>query len=194
MVKKFLSKTNLRQIENIAFKKKALEIERFKKDNETIPKLIKKLNSTKVYAPLNDLQKLYLKLYLLTPLQNNELMELKNSDFVLHDNVCIIKDKYLVFLPLIMECKSVENNNEITFKDLVIRREKFENLKSVAQTTTAWRQRVFKNHDIEPLSKGQYVLQNYFYLLSLGLQDMAQAMCQAKLTRDIYSQLDIKVI
>lgn len=93
-----------------------------------------------------------------------------------------------------MECKSVENNNEITFKDLVIRREKFENLKSVAQTTTAWRQRVFKNHDIEPLSKGQYVLQNYFYLLSLGLQDMAQAMCQAKLTRDIYSQLDIKVI
>lgn len=192
----FLETIELRPLSHaVAYHKQ--EIERFRNDNDFISTAIKKIDSVKVGNPLNSLQRLFIKLLMFTPITIDELIALRYCDVIVvaETRSVFIKDKYYVFLPLIPECQMIDTDDMyLIFRDIVDRRKSYEDLKSNRFVLHQFKARVFRRHELDKLRGSAYVAQVFFYLLSLGLRDEAQAMTKIQCYGDIFPKLNIPII
>ncbi|SMA52811.1 hypothetical protein [Helicobacter pylori] len=85
-----------------------------------INKFINALSNGDEKRQYNAYERLFVKLMNLTPMRTNEIIKLKCSDFVVKGDYCLVADKYLLFIPLFLEVKSI-SKDECLLMDRIIK-------------------------------------------------------------------------
>ncbi|WP_050579184.1 hypothetical protein [Helicobacter pylori] len=135
-----------------------------------------KVMLTKKPHTLSIYERLYLKMINLTKIRTTEFLKLKCSDFVIKGDYCLVKDKYLLFMPLFSEAKGIAKDDEYFFKRL--EKEMFRKTikpRKQVRTLDYLNRELFKSMGMFGIQQNEMRLIFFIYLTHLGLKDLAVA-------------------
>lgn len=156
-------------------------IEEYKKNPNFITDFINSIASVEMKIPFNSYRRLFLKLANLTPIKTREIVNLKNSDFLTDGDYCLVKNKYLLFIPLFVEAKAVPKDDRLFIESMVIRGLKNDTEINRRQLVMVFNGRAFKKMGYFGYDKAQMRLHFFLYLSGLGLHDLARAITLMKM-------------
>ena len=92
----------------------------YKENPNFITDFINSIASVEMKVPFNSHRRLFLKMANLTPIKTKEIINLKNSDFLVEGDYCLVKNKYLLFIPLFAEVKGIPKDEWLFIEGMVI--------------------------------------------------------------------------
>ena len=153
----------------------------YKKNPNFIVDFINSIASTERKVPFNAYRRLCLKMANLTPIKTKEIIALKNSDFVVEGDYCLVKDKYLLFIPLFSEAKGIPKDNRLFMDSITINGVKKDTETNRIQAIMMFTIRAMKEIGYFGYDKAQMRLHFFLYLTGLELHHLAKTMTLIKM-------------
>ena len=146
----------------------------YKKNPNFIVDFINSIASTEIKVPFNAYRRLCLKMLNLTPIKTKEIIALKNSDFVVEGDYCLVKDKYLLFIPLFAEAKGIPKDNRLFMDSITVNGVKKDTEINRRQAIMMFTIRAMKEIGYFGYDKAQMRLHFFLYLTGLELHHLAK--------------------
>ena len=147
----------------------------YKENPNFITDFINSIASVEMRVPFNSYRRLFLKIANLTPIKTKEIINLKNSDFVVEGDYCLVKNQYLLFIPLFAEAKSIPKDDRLFIDCLLVKGVKKDTEKNRRQSVMTFNGRAFKKMGYFGYDKAQMRLHFFLYLTGLELHALAKA-------------------
>lgn len=148
----------------------------YKKNPNFITDFINSIASIEMKIPFNSYRRLFLKMANLTPIKTKEIINLKNSDFLVEGDYCLVKNKYLLFVPLFAEVKGMPKDDRLFMDGMVIKGIRKDTEKNRGQAVMVFNGRAFKKLGYFGYDKAQMRLHFFLYLTGLELHALAKTM------------------
>lgn len=148
----------------------------YKKNPNFITDFINSIASVEIKVPFNSYRRLFLKMANLTPIKTKEIVNLKNSDFVVEGDYCLVKNKYLLFIPLFAEVKGIPKDDRLFVEGMAIKTIKKDTEINRRQSVMVFNGRAFKKLGYFGYDKAQMRLHFFLYLTGLELHALAKTM------------------
>lgn len=123
----------------------------------------------------NAYERLLIKLINLTPMRTNEIVALKCSDFVINGDYCLVANKYLLFIPLFLEVKSI-SKDECLFMDRIIKYQFNSKRIPKVQHASNINWRILKRIGYNKVAHNEFAIRLLYYFVSLGLTELGEAL------------------
>ncbi|PUD64977.1 hypothetical protein C2R77_01875 [Helicobacter pylori] len=161
-----------------------------KESLEYIVRFINALTSSN--RQFNACERLFVKLYNLTPIRASELITIKCSDFNVKGDYCLVANKYLLFIPLFLEAKSIPKDETLLINNII----KYQfiskgtpTIQNACQTNT----RILKAIGYNGIVQNEIAIRLLYYFVSLGLSELGEALTRAKARYKIKKQLGLPI-
>lgn len=148
----------------------------YKKNPNFITDFVNSIASVELKVPFNSYRRLFLKMANLTPIKTKEVINLKNSDFVVEGDYCLVKDRYLLFIPLFAEVKGIPKDDRLFIDGMVVKGIKKDTEVNRRQAVMVFNGRAFKKLGYFGYDKAQMRLHFFLYLTGLELHALARTM------------------
>ena len=148
----------------------------YKKNPNFITDFINSIASVEMKVPFNSYRRLFLKMANLTPIKTREIVNLKNSDFVVEGDYCLVKNKYLLFIPLFAEAKGMPKDDRLFMEGMLMKGLRNDTEINRRQAVMVFNGRAFKKLGYFGYDKAQMRLHFFIYLTGLELHALARAM------------------
>lgn len=148
----------------------------YKKNPNFITDFINSIASVEMKVPFNSYRRLFLKMANLTPIKTKEIISLKNSDFVVEGDYCLVKNKYLLFIPLFAELKAMPKDDRLFMEGMVMKMIRKDTEINRRQSVMLFNGRAFKKMGYFGYDKAQMRLHFFLYLTGLELHALAKTM------------------
>jgi len=166
----------LRKCWHITPRKYQKVFDEYKKNPNFITDFINSIASVELKVPFNSYRRLFLKMANLTPIKTKEIINLKNSDFVVEGDYCLVKNKYLLFVPLFAEVKGIPKDDRLFIEGMIIRGFKKDTEMNRRQALMTFNGKAFKSLGYFGYDKAQMRIHFFLYLIGLELHALARAM------------------
>lgn len=153
----------------------------YKENPNFITDFINSIASVEMKIPFNSYRRLFLKMANLTPIKTIEIINLKNSDFLVEGDYCLVKDKYLLFIPLFAEVKGMPKDDRLFIEGMIMKGLRKDTEINRRQAVMVFNGRAFKKLGYFGYDKAQMRLHFFLYLTGLELHDLAKAMTLMKI-------------
>ena len=147
----------------------------YKENPDFITDFINSIASIEMKVPFNSYRRLFLKMANLTPIKTREIVNLKNSDFLVEGDYCLVKNKYLLFVPLFAEVKAMPKDDRVFIEGMAMNGIRKDKEKNRRQSVMVFNGRVFKKMGYFGHDKAQMRLHFFLYLTGLELHALAKA-------------------
>ena len=151
-------------------------IAEYQKNNNFITDFVNSIASVEVKVPFNAYRRLFLKMVHLTPIKTRDIIYLKNSDFVVDGDYCLVKNKYLLFIPLFAEAKGIPKDDRLFMWGMLMKGIKKDTEINRKQAVSVFSIRAMKELGYFGYDRAQMRLHFFLYLTGLDLHDLAKAM------------------
>lgn len=148
----------------------------YKENPNFITDFVNSIATIEIKVPFNSYRRLFLKMANLTPIKTKEIVNLKNSDFVVEGDYCLVKDKYLLFIPLFSEVKGLPKDDRLFIEGMVMKGFRNDTEMNRRQTLMVFNGRAFKKLGYFGYDKAQMRLHFFLYLTGLELHALAKTM------------------
>lgn len=148
----------------------------YKENPNLITDFINSIASVEMKVPFNSYRRLFLKIANLTPIKTGEIVNLKNSDFVVEGDYCLVKNKYLLFIPLFAEAKGVPKDDRLFMDGVVMRGTRRDTEKNRRQILMTFNGKALKKLGYFGYDKAQMRVHFFLYLTGLELHALAKTM------------------
>lgn len=145
-------------------------------NNNFIAEFINSIASVEIKVPFNAYRRLFLKLVNLTPIKTKEIIYLKNSDFVVDGDYCLVKNKYLLFIPLFAEAKGIPKDDRLFMEGMLTKGVRKDTELNKRQAVSIFHIRAMKELGYFGYDRAQMRLHFFLYLTGLELHDLAKTM------------------
>ncbi|WQY79064.1 hypothetical protein E5L51_03750 [Helicobacter pylori] len=142
--------------------------------------------------PFSAYERLFIKLMNLTPIRSGEIITLKCSDFVIKGDYCLVANKYLLFIPLFLEVKSISKDDTLLINNIIkyqITSKGIPTIQNADQTNS----RILKAIGYHGICKNEFSIRLLYYFVSLGLSELGEALTWTKAGIKIKKQLGLKI-
>ncbi|EMH06898.1 hypothetical protein HMPREF1407_00049 [Helicobacter pylori GAM244Ai] len=140
----------------------------------------------------NAYERLFVKLYNLTPIRASELITIKCSDFYVKGDYCLVMNKYLLFLPLFMEAKSLPKDDTLLLNNII--KFKFTSTRILKiQNCSQTNRRLLRDMGYKGVYQNEFAIRMLYYFVSLGLSELAEALTWVRAGYKIKKQLGIPI-
>lgn len=163
--------------------------EEYKENPNFITDFINSIASVEIKVPFNSYRRLFLKMANLTPIKTKEIINLKNSDFVVEGDYCLVKNKYLLFIPLFAEVKGMPKDDRLFIDGMVMKGIRKDTEKNRRQAVMVFNGRAFKKLGYFGYDKAQMRLHFFLYLTGLELNALARTMTLMEMGNDTRQKL-----
>ncbi len=140
----------------------------------------------------NTYERLLIKLINLTPVKSNEIITLKCSDFVVKGDYCLVADKYLLFIPLFLEVKSIPKDEGL-FMDRIIKYQFNSKRIPKVQHVSAINWRVLKRIGYNKVTQNEFAIRLLYYFVNLDLSELGEALTWTQASRKIKNKLGLPI-
>ena len=174
------------------YKRVVKDILENKDSMEYINNFIKALSNGDEKRQYNAYERLFIKLINLTPMRSNEIITLKCSDFIIKGDYCLVANKYLLFIPLFIEVKSIDKD-ECLLMDRIIRYQ-FNSVRTPKvqhASTINWR--VLKRIGYNKVAQNEFAIRLLYYFSSLGLTELGEALTWTRAGYKMKRQLGLPI-
>ncbi|PUD40977.1 hypothetical protein C2R75_04155 [Helicobacter pylori] len=157
---------------------------------EYINNFIKALSNGDEKRQYNAYERLLIKLMNLTPMRSNEVVSLKCSDFVVKGDYCLVANKYLLFIPLFLEVKTIDKD-ECLLMDRIIKYQF--NSKRIPKVQHASRinWRALKRIGYNKVAQNEFAIRLLYYFVNLGLTELGEALTWTKAIYEMKKKLGL---
>ncbi|GAA7241951.1 hypothetical protein ID0468_04680 [Helicobacter pylori] len=138
----------------------------------------------------NVYERLFIKLINLTPMRSNEVIKLKCSDFVVKGDYCLVANKYLLFIPLFLEVKSI-SKDECLFMDRIIKYQFNSKRIPKVQQASCINWRILKRIGYNKVPQNEFAIRLLYYFVNLGLTELGEALTWTQASYKIKRQLGL---
>ena len=159
---------------------------------EYINNFIKALSNGDRKRQYNIYERLFIKLINLTPMRNNEIIALKCSDFIVKGDYCLVANKYLLFIPLFLEVKSI-NKDECLLMDRIIKYQFNSKRIPKVQHASSINWRVLKRIGYNKVAHNEFAIRLLYYFVSLGLPELGEALTLTQAGYKMKKQLGLPI-
>lgn len=135
-------------------------------------------------------ERLFIKLLNLTPMRSNEIISLKCSDFVVKGDYCLVANKYLLFIPLFLEVKSI-SKDECLFMDKIIKYQSNSVRIPKVQHASTINWRILKRIGYNKVAQNDFAIRLLYYFVNLGLSELGEALTWTKASYKVKKQLGL---
>lgn len=157
-----------------------------------INNFIKALSNGDDKRQYNAYERLFIKLMNLTPMRSNEIITLKCSDFVVRGDYCLVANKYLLFIPLFLEVKSIDKD-ECLLMDRIIKYQ-FNSVRlPKVQHASCINWRVLKRIGYNKVAHNEFAIRLLYYFVNLGLTELGEALTWTKASYKMKRQLGLPI-
>lgn len=142
--------------------------------------------------PFSAYERLFVKLINLTPIRSGEIITLKCSDFVVKGDYCLVANKYLLFIPLFLEAKSIPKDDTLLINNIIkyqITSKGIPTIQNADQTNS----RILKAIGYHGICKNEFAIRLLYYLVSLGLSELGEALTWTKAGIKMKKQLGLQI-
>ncbi|MFP6256497.1 hypothetical protein ACLGDL_07975 [Helicobacter pylori] len=140
----------------------------------------------------NAYERLFVKLINLTPMRSNEIITLKCSDFIVKGDYCLVANKYLLFVPLFLEVKSI-SKDECLFMDRIIKYQ-FNSVRiPKVQHVSSINWRLLKRIGYNKVAQNEFAIRLLYYFVNLGLSELGEALTWIKAGYKVKKQLGLPI-
>ncbi|MGN8540753.1 hypothetical protein ACR9M7_00580 [Helicobacter pylori] len=136
----------------------------------------------------NIYERLFIKLINLTPMRSNEIIRLKCSDFVVKGDYCLVANKYLLFIPLFLEAKSISKDERL-FMDRIIKYQFNSKRIPKVQHASSINWRILKRIGYNKVAQNEFAIRLLYYFVNLGLSELGEALTWTKAGYKVKRQL-----
>ncbi|WQS75516.1 hypothetical protein KVE80_04575 [Helicobacter pylori] len=140
----------------------------------------------------NAYERLFIKLINLTPMRSNEIVALKCSDFVVKGDYCLVANKYLLFIPLFLEVKSIPKD-ECLFMDRIIKYQFNSKRIPKVQHASSINWRTLKRIGYNKVSQNEFAIRLLYYFVNLGLIELGEALTWTKAGHKMKKELGVPI-
>lgn len=161
---------------NVTPKKYQKVIDEYHSNPNFITDFINSIASVELKVPFNSYRRLYLKMATLTPIKTREVIHLKNKDFVVDGDYCLVKNKYLLFIPLFSEVKSIPKNDNLFMSSMTMKGVRKDTEINRKQAVSVFHLRAMKELGYFGYDRSQMRLHFFLYLTGLELHALAKTM------------------
>ncbi len=123
----------------------------------------------------NAYERLFIKLINLTPMRSNEIITLKCSDFIVKGDYCLVANKYLLFIPLFLEVKSISKDERL-FMDRIIKYQFNSKRIPKVQHASSINWRILKRIGYNKVAQNEFAIRLLYYFVNLGLSELGEAL------------------
>ena len=166
----------LKKCWNITPKKYQEVLAEYKENPNFITDFINSIASVNIKVPFNSYRRLFLKMANLTPIKTKEIINLKNNDFLVEGDYCLVKNKYLLFIPLFAEVKGIPKDDRLFIEGMLTKGIKKDTEKNRRQSVMVFNGNAFKKLGYFGYDKAQIRFHFFLYLTGLELHSLAKAM------------------
>ena len=135
-------------------------------------------------------ERLFIKIINLTPMRTNEIIALKCSDFVVKGDYCLVANKYLLFIPLFLEVKSI-SKDECLFMDRIIKYQFNSQRIPKVQHASSINWRILKRIGYNKVSQNEFAIRLLYYFVNLGLIELGEALTWTQASYKVKRQLGV---
>lgn len=140
----------------------------------------------------NAYERLFIKLINLTPMRSNEIITLKCSDFVVKGDYCLVANKYLLFVPLFLEVKSI-NKDECLFMDRIIKYQFNSKRIPKVQHASTINWRILKRIGYHKVAQNEFAIRLLYYFVNLGLSELGEALTWTQASYKMKKKLGLPI-
>ncbi|EMH19257.1 hypothetical protein HMPREF1415_00824 [Helicobacter pylori GAM254Ai] len=120
-------------------------------------------------------ERLFVKMLNLTPIKASELITIKCSDFYVKGDYCLVANKYLLFIPLFLEAKSIPKDETLLINNII----KYQFISKGTPTiqnasTINWR--IVKAIGYNGVAQNEFAIRLLYYFVNLGLSELGEAL------------------
>lgn len=138
----------------------------------------------------NAYERLFIKIINLTPMRSNEITTLKCSDFIVKGDYCLVANKYLLFIPLFLEVKSI-SKDECLFMDRIIKYQFNSKRIPKVQHASNINWRILKRIGYNKVSQNEFAIRLLYYFVNLGLIELGEALTWTQASYKVKKQLGL---
>ncbi len=124
-------------------------------------------------------ERLFVKLLNLTPIRSSEIITIKCSDFDIKGDYCLVANKYLLFMPIFLEAKSIPKNDSLLM-DNIIKYQFTSKGTPTIQNSCQTNSRILKAIGYHGVQQNEFAIRLLYYLVSLGLSELGEAITWIK--------------
>ncbi|WQW81617.1 hypothetical protein KVM82_03835 [Helicobacter pylori] len=157
------------------YKRVIIDILENKDSMDYINNFIRALSNGDKNRQYNAYERLFIKLMNLTPMRSNEIIALKCSDFIVKGDYCLVANKYLLFIPLFLEVKSIDKD-ECLFMDRIIKYQFNSKRIPKVQHASCINWRILKRIGYNKVAHNEFAIRLLYYFVSLGLTELGEAL------------------
>ncbi len=159
---------------------------------EYINNFIKALYNGDKNRQYNAYERLFIKLMNLTPMRSNEIVKLKCSDFIVKGDYCLVANKYLLFIPLFLEVKTIDKD-ECLLMDRIIRYQFNSERIPKVQHASCINWRILKRIGYNKVAQNEFAIRLLYYFVSLGLTELGEALTWTQSGYKMKKQLGLPI-
>ncbi|WQR85495.1 hypothetical protein KVE91_02845 [Helicobacter pylori] len=140
----------------------------------------------------NAYERLFVKLYNLTSIRASELITIKCSDFNVKGDYCLVANKYLLFIPLFLEAKSIPKDDTLLIDNIIkyqFTSTRIPKVQNACQTN----RRILRDIGYLGVQQSEFAIRLLHYLISLGLSELGEAITWIKVQPKMKKQLGLKL-
>ncbi|KHL77669.1 hypothetical protein HPY1089_05705 [Helicobacter pylori] len=137
-------------------------------------------------------ERLFVKLLNLTPIRSSEIITIKCSDFYIKGDYCLVANKYLLFIPLFMEAKSIPKDDTLLIDNIIkyqFTSTRIPKVQNACQTN----RRILRDIGYLGVQQSEFAIRLLHYLISLGLSELGEAITWIKVQPKTKKLLGLKL-